>query len=222
MDYRRVRGRALSAQYHSFSSRKTIAHDGRRWRVADEHGNVVAHKESAAPFPNAMRELDLTPWTLSGGEPAPFLSVHCEVPSKAHYVSKLRAHFERASADGELAHFENAHFSAVVLSEDVHFGMTDDLRYFTWNDSMSAQSVKMPSVGIGTAGISNDAQVIEWAVNESGYELIDSASDHAPWYQNEHIIANLLRREVLKRDSVMVTTKLYAQDQGLTVSPLRR
>ena len=77
----------------------------------------------------------------------------------------------------------------------------------------------LPMIGIGTAALNNDGDVIKWAVVDFGYKLIDSASDHAPWYQNEYIIGNYnqdntLPKHMLNNQYYMVTTKLYAKDIG--------
>ena len=218
LDYLRTHGDGLTARYRSASNGMSIVHDGTRWTILDAANVVVASIESTNPFPNAIEKA--SEWTLADGQSADYLSVHCEIPGKNELYSRMRREFAECSADEALngSDFNNRHFEAVMGrdGEEWSFGLDGDSRHFSWNwtDAEGEHSVKVPSVGIGTAGIANDREVIEWAM-ASGYELIDSASDHAPWYQNEHIIGDLLRRGQLKRNEFMVTTKLYAKDQGM-------
>ena len=50
-----------------------------------------------------------------------------------------------------------------------------------------ANGVRMPRVGLGTAGLHNDEQVLRWAL-AAGYELIDTASLAHPAYDNEALV----------------------------------
>ena len=50
-----------------------------------------------------------------------------------------------------------------------------------------ANGVRMPRVGLGTAELHNDEQVLRWAL-AAGYELIDTASLAHPAYGNEVLV----------------------------------
>ena len=224
LDYLKVSGNGLNAKYYSTSTKLTISHNGNEWSIIQD-GTTKAFAKTDKVHPNALKTDDGIKWTLDNQQNPKYLSVHCEVPEAAFYYKNLREKYEVCSidvdADGEQVDiykdFSNDHFNTVVMREidEWKFGLTEDMKYFTWNETESGKSHKIPSIGIGTAGMNNDEEVILWAINKYGYELIDSASDHAPWYQNEKIIGRLLSQKRLKRDQFMVTTKLYAKDQGL-------
>ena len=110
-----------------------------------------------------------------------------------------------ASLHNELSN--NALFEQLMSTLDLsqrepwNVDMCDEtMRHFCWNNNSSTNGVKIPSVSVGTAGLANDRDVIKWAVNDFGYEMIDSASDNAPWYQNEYLIADLNKQNQVFRN----------------------
>lgn len=184
LDYRLITDKGLAAQYQSISNGMSMEHDGTRWSITYEANQMLAAVESTQPFPNGIDRN--AQWTLENGQLSPYLSVHCEVPGREELYTRLRRQFEHCDvttmSNREGVEFDNEHFRTVVQrdADEWTFGLDDDYKHFSWNWTGSEggqHSVSIPSIGIGTAGISNDRDVIEWAV-QSGYELIDSASDH--------------------------------------------
>ncbi len=208
-------GYGLTAKYDSVSTGLSIEYNGNAWNIGKKDGTTFASAQCDNEFPNGNININ---WQLNDGTTSNYISVHCEVLETRYYFQRLREKFEICVENDNVMNFKNEHFDTIVMKNisEWNFGLTNDFKYFTWNETtVNGKSHKIPSIGIGTAGINNDRDVITWAVNKYNYKLIDSASDHAPWYQNEYIIGNLLKNNILKRDQFMVTTKLYAKDQGL-------
>jgi len=76
---------------------------------------------------------------------------------------------------------------------------------------------EVPQVGFGTAGLTQPAVAISWAIH-SGYRLLDTASDTGPWYRTETVIGNLIQQLIpqlnITRSAFFITTKLHPQDHG--------
>lgn len=78
------------------------------------------------------------------------------------------------------------------------------------------RDIRMPILGIGTAGAKGDACVA--AVREAlriGYRLIDTAS----MYENEREVGIAIRESGIPRDEIFVTTKIATAEQGPRSTP---
>ena len=73
----------------------------------------------------------------------------------------------------------------------------------------------MPRVGLGTAGLRNDADVLRWAL-AAGYALVDTASRNHPAYENEALVGEAVRAHATDRGGgVFISTKLSPAAHGL-------
>ena len=66
----------------------------------------------------------------------------------------------------------------------------------------------MPALGLGTFGI-RDATVIEQAIVEAGYRHIDTAPIYGNQHQIGQAINNAIFRQVVTREDLFITTKLW-------------
>ncbi|KXS21527.1 hypothetical protein M427DRAFT_272620 [Gonapodya prolifera JEL478] len=73
-----------------------------------------------------------------------------------------------------------------------------------------SNGVQIPLIGFGTAALRNPKESISRAL-ESGYRLLDTASDTGPWYRTESVIGELLAN---RRQKVFLTSKVHPQDLG--------
>ncbi|ETO08626.1 hypothetical protein RFI_28759 [Reticulomyxa filosa] len=227
-----------STTYISLEHNKILWTNDTHWMISQfafenkplQHLPLYAIASSNALFPDGIDvpSSSLSHWNVHIREPIAnaHMSCHCQVPGKAFY----RKHLEQTlrskttmqdemtvliASDGtiegnKIVERDNpwSLFRGNYLGE---YKLSSDRKYFVWSNQSDD---KIPVFGIGTAALNNDRQVILAALRH-GYELIDTASDHAPWYQNEWIIGNLFAEQrISKRTSVMITTKLYAADHG--------
>lgn len=76
--------------------------------------------------------------------------------------------------------------------------------------------VRMPLLGFGVFQIP-DAEICEQSAVDairSGYRLIDTAAS----YGNEEAVGNGIKRSGVPREELFITTKLWIQDAGNTVT----
>ena len=209
----------IKNEWISFSRQLKIIFDKKKsqWIVMDVSGHENhAWVNSNAIEPHLIENESI--WMDFKGNPLNKMSIHCEIPSIEFYQKKWKFINENLyelffkmnddtciEGDLESNDWKDRYLRGNFKNKG---GMTNDLKKWEWEGSDDS----FPTISIGTAALSNDRQVIEWAVS-LGYPVIDTASDHAPWYGNEWIIG-----ELKIPGSISITDKLYANDHGFDLS----